>query len=53
VNGVGIEIRRALPTTGAKLARLVATGTERGVAYEYAFIRDYLAAGNGKRKKRE
>ena len=53
VNEVEIEIRCDLPFIGKKLAELVASSTERGLADEHAFIRSYLVAGKRKQKKRE
>jgi Protein of unknown function (DUF2505) len=53
VNAVEMDIRCELPFIGKKLAELVAGNTERGLADEYEFIRDYLAAGGKQRKKRK
>jgi Protein of unknown function (DUF2505) len=53
VNEVEMDIRCDLPFVGKKLAELVAGNTERGLADEYDFIRDYLAAGGKQRKKRK
>jgi len=48
VNEVEMDIRCDIPFVGRKLAELVAGSTERGLAEEYGFIRDYLGTAGGK-----
>ena len=48
VNEVEMDIRCDIPFVGRKLAELVAGSTERGLAEEYSFIRDYLGTAGGK-----